>query len=91
MGISIGAGSVFTKYSRDAETEADMVGAQIIYDAGFDPRAMVTFFQKLKEQQGSGGGPSFLASHPDPGNRARDVASHPVSISLEEISARRQR
>lgn len=75
MGISIGAGSVFTKYSREAETEADMVGAQIIYDTGFDPRAMVTFFQKLKEQQGSGGGPSFLASHPDPGNRARDVAS----------------
>jgi hypothetical protein len=52
-----------------------MVGAQIIYDTGFDPHAMVTFFQKLKEQQGSGGGPSFLASHPDPGNRARDVAS----------------
>jgi len=75
MGISIGAGSVFTKYSRDAETEADMVGAQIIYDAGYDPRAMVTFFEKLKEQQGGGGGPSFLASHPDPGNRASNVAS----------------
>ncbi len=75
MGISVGAGSVFTKYSRDAETEADMVGAQIIYDTGFDPKAMVTFFQKLKAQQGSRSGPSFLASHPDPGNRARDVAS----------------
>jgi beta-barrel assembly-enhancing protease len=75
MGISVGAGSVFTKYSRDAETEADMVGAQIIYDTGFDPQAMVTFFQKLKEQQGGGGGPSFLASHPDPGNRAKEVAS----------------
>jgi beta-barrel assembly-enhancing protease len=75
MGISIGAGGVFTKYSRDAETEADMVGAQIIYDAGYNPNAMVTFFQKLKAQQGGGGGPSFLASHPDPGNRAKNVAS----------------
>jgi len=75
MGISIGAGGVFTKYSRDAETEADMVGAQIIYDAGYNPNAMVTFFQKLQAQQGSGGGPSFLASHPDPGNRAKNVAS----------------
>lgn len=75
MGISIGAGGVFTRYSRDAETEADMVGAQIIYDAGYNPNAMVTFFQKLKEQQGKGGGPSFLASHPDPGNRAKNVAS----------------
>jgi len=75
MGISIGAGGVFTKYSRDAETEADMVGAQIIYDTGYNPNAMVTFFQRLKEQQGQGGGPSFLASHPDPGDRAKNVAS----------------
>jgi predicted Zn-dependent protease len=75
MGISIGAGSVFTKYSRDAETEADMVGGQIIYDAGYDPQAMVTFFQKLKAQQGDKSGPSFLASHPDPGNRAENVSS----------------
>jgi hypothetical protein len=75
MGISIGAGGVFTKYSRDAETEADMVGAQIIYDAGYNPNAMVTFFQKLKQQQGKGSGPSFLASHPDPGNRAKNVTS----------------
>jgi predicted Zn-dependent protease len=75
MGISIGAGGVFAKHSRDAETEADMVGAQIIYDAGYNPNAMVTFFQKLKDQQGKGGGPSFLASHPDPGNRANNVTS----------------
>jgi len=76
MGLSIGAGSVFMKYSRDAETEADMVGAQIIYDTGYDPDALVTFFQKLKAEQGpGGGGPSFLASHPDPGNRAKNVSS----------------
>ena len=75
MGISIGAGSVFTKYSRDSETEADMVGAQIMYDAGYDPRAMVAFFQKLKNQQGASSGPGFLASHPDPGDRARNVSS----------------
>jgi hypothetical protein len=75
MGISIGAGSVFTKYSRDSETEADMVGAQIIYDTGYDPRAMVSFFEKLKQQQGGSSGPTFLASHPDPGDRARNVAS----------------
>jgi hypothetical protein len=77
MGLSIGAGSVFMKYSRDAETEADMVGAQIIYDSGYDPNALVTFFQKLKAEQGgsSAAGPSFLASHPDPGNRAKNVSS----------------
>lgn len=73
MGISLTAGSVMMKYSRDAETESDMVGAQIMYDAGYNPEAAVTFFQKLKEQAGGSGGPQFLASHPDPGNRARDI------------------
>lgn len=73
MGMTLSAGSVFMKYSRDAESEADMVGAQIMYDAGYDPEACVTFFLKLKEQLGKSSGPSFLASHPDPGNRAKDV------------------
>ena len=74
MGMTLTAGSVFMKYSRDAETEADMVGAQIMYDAGYDPEACVTFFLKLKQQQGkSSSGPSFLASHPDPGDRAQNV------------------
>jgi beta-barrel assembly-enhancing protease len=75
MGISFAAGSVFMKYSRDAETEADMVGAQIIYDAGYNPQAIVTFFQKLKEKEGNKSGPQFLASHPDPGNRAKNISS----------------
>ena len=72
-GISFASGSVFMKYSRDAETEADIVGAQIIYDAGYDPQAIVSFFKKLKEQSGKGNGPQFLSSHPDPGNRAQDI------------------
>ena len=72
MGISFTAGSVLMKYSRDAEREADMVGAQIMYDAGFDPQSMVSFFRKL-EQEGSKGGPEFLNSHPNPGNRAQNV------------------
>jgi len=77
LGISVGAGGVFMKYSRDAETEADQVGAQIIYDSGYDPQAIVSFFQKLKAQtqaSGGGAGPSFLASHPDPGDRAKNVS-----------------
>jgi hypothetical protein len=73
MGISFTAGSVMMKYSRDAETESDMVGAQIMYDAGYNPEAAVSFFTKLKQQSAGSSGPQFLASHPDPGNRARDI------------------
>jgi beta-barrel assembly-enhancing protease len=51
-----------------------MVGAQIMYDAGYNPEAAVSFFNKLKQITGDKGGPQFLASHPDPGNRARDIS-----------------
>src|SRR4051812_36483424 len=47
MGLSFGLGSVFLKYSRDAESEADRVGAKIMYEAGYDPHAMAQFFEKL--------------------------------------------
>jgi hypothetical protein len=73
LGISLGANSIFLKYSRDAEREADLLGAQIMYDAGFNPYSMVEFFTKL-EKQGGSGGPQFLSDHPNPGNRERDVA-----------------
>ncbi len=74
LGIQLGAGGVIMKYSREAETEADLVGSQIMYDAGYDPYAMVEFFQVLAKQ-GGGGGPQFLSDHPDPGNRAQTVSN----------------
>jgi beta-barrel assembly-enhancing protease len=75
LGIQVGAGGVIMKYSREAETEADLVGSQIMYDAGFDPYSMVEFFQVLEKQSGGSGGPSFLSDHPNPGNRAQTVAN----------------
>lgn len=68
VGIQLGAGSLMMKYSRGDEAQADAVGAIIMYKAGYDPRALADFFQKL-EQQGGGGGPQFLSDHPNPGNR----------------------
>jgi beta-barrel assembly-enhancing protease len=56
------------KYSRGDEAQADAVGAIIMYKAGYNPRALAGFFEKL-ERQGGGGGPQFLSDHPNPGNR----------------------
>jgi hypothetical protein len=73
LGISFGAQSVFLKYSRDAENQADLLGSQIMYDAGFNPYSMVEFFDKLNRQGGSGA-PQFLSDHPNPGNRVQSVS-----------------
>jgi Zn-dependent protease with chaperone function len=72
LGMQFGLGSLFLKYSRDQESEADYVGSKIMYEAGYDPHEMVRFFEKLKEESGNGG-PQFLTDHPNPGNRAEAV------------------
>lgn len=72
LGIQIGAGTMFLKYSRGDEAQADAVGAIIMYKAGYNPRSMAEFFQKL-EKQGGGDGPQFLSDHPNPGNRVAAV------------------
>jgi beta-barrel assembly-enhancing protease len=73
LGIGLGLQSTFLKFSRSAEKQADEQGAQILYDAGYDPKAMADFFTTLERTSGRGGS-EFFASHPNPGNRQRDVA-----------------
>ncbi|MBI2818299.1 MAG: M48 family metalloprotease [Acidobacteria bacterium] len=72
LGIAFGANSVFLKFSRTAERQADELGAQIMYDAGYDPRAMAQFFEIIQKQGGSGT-LEFLSDHPNPGNRIQNV------------------
>ncbi len=81
MGISFGLGSVFLKYSRSAETQADLVGAGMLHDAGLNPQGMVSFFEKLsRESGGQSRGPQFLLSHPNPDNRAQRVAKEVATL-----------
>jgi hypothetical protein len=72
VGIQLGAGTLLMKYSRGDEAQADEVGAVIMYKAGYDPRAMAQFFEKLQKLVGNGG-PQFLSDHPNPGNRVEAV------------------
>ncbi len=72
MGIQFGAGTLLMKYSRKDESQADAVGAIIMYKAGYNPRAMAQFFEKIEKSAGSGG-PQFLSDHPNPGNRVEAV------------------
>src|SRR5207302_5995934 len=46
----LGLNAVFLKYSRDAETQADIMGSQIMARAGYDPMEMASFFEILRRQ-----------------------------------------
>jgi beta-barrel assembly-enhancing protease len=56
----------FMKFSRDAEREADLLGMEYAYAAGYDPAAMVSFFEKTKatEKKKKGFIAKAFATHP---------------------------
>ncbi len=74
LGIGFGVNSLFLKYSRSAEKDADIVGARMMARSGYDPVEMARFFEKLEAEGGSSGRmPQFFSDHPNPGNRVRYV------------------
>jgi beta-barrel assembly-enhancing protease len=85
LGIGFGVGSLFMRYSRDAEREADLVGADILHDAGYNPQGMVTFFRKLEAETGARGS-DFFQSHPNPGNRADAVAKEIATLGSKQYA-----
>ncbi|MFN2455001.1 MAG: M48 family metalloprotease [Pyrinomonadaceae bacterium] len=64
----VGANALFLKFGRTAESQADLEGARIMAESGYDPRDMANFFKTLQAQGGQRA-PEFLSDHPDPGNR----------------------
>ena len=67
----IGLLGIFMKFSRSAEEEADKLGVQYMYAAGYDPGAMATMFEKLEAKNKKK--PGFIsrafATHPAPPER----------------------
>lgn len=84
-GIGFGAGSVLLKYSRDAEKQADLLGAYIMTGAGYDPVQMARFFEKLQAGGGSRG-LQFFSDHPKPGNRVKYVEEELRSMPRRTFS-----
>jgi len=63
-----GVGVYFLKFSREYETEADILGARIMANAGYDPHDLANMFKTIERQSGGGGG-GFLSDHPSPADR----------------------
>jgi len=61
---------VFLKMSRTDESQADILGTQILHDAGYDPEGMADLFKKLDS---SAQPPQFFSDHPNPANRIQRI------------------
>lgn len=70
LGIGLGANSVLLKFNRIHESQADLMGAHIMAEAGYDPARLARFFSGLNDQSGAF---LFLSDHPNPGDRSRAI------------------
>lgn len=62
-----GVGVYFLKFSREYETEADLLGSRVMANAGYDPRDLANMFRTIESRGGGGGG--FLSDHPSSKDR----------------------
>jgi predicted Zn-dependent protease len=65
-GLNLAIPLTFLKFSRDAEREADFLGLQYMYKAGYDPNSYVTFFERIQadEKRHPGTIPKVFSTHP---------------------------
>jgi hypothetical protein len=79
-----GLGTLLLKYSRDFEKQADLLGAQIMARAGYDPRALARMFETIEREakDSGGGGPQWLSSHPNPGNRTQYITKEAEALTI---------
>jgi len=72
---NVGGRLLSLKYSRDDETEADLVGLELAARAGYDPRSALSLWRKMEEAS-RGAPPAFLSDHPSNPDRLRTIAAN---------------
>jgi predicted Zn-dependent protease len=79
--LGTGMQLLFLKYSRDDESQADELGFRYMTNNGYDPRQMAAMFEILdREAPTEGRLPTWLATHPDPGNREQTALARVDSL-----------
>jgi len=84
----VGANLFSLKFSRDDETEADLVGLEIAARAGYRPEASVQLWKKMLSNN-SNGGVSWLSTHPSGGNRIQELEANLPKVQHLYQEARR--
>jgi len=79
QGTQFGLGAAFLRFGREYERQADIEGAHIMAQAGYDPHEMANMFKTIEKQSGSGG-PEWLSDHPNPGNRYDYINKEAASL-----------
>jgi predicted Zn-dependent protease len=68
------------RFSREDESEADLVGMELAARGGYDPQAGVTLWQKMA-QAAKGAPPQFLSTHPSSATRIQEIEANLGKVS----------
>ena len=73
QGLNLAVPMTFLKFSRSFEKEADSLGLQYMYQSGYDPTSMITFFERIQARQKrkSNAAAKMFKSHPPTSKRIR--------------------
>ena len=82
QGLNFLIPTTFLKFSRDAEREADYLGVQYMYKAGYDPNSLVSFFEKVQaeEKKRPGTIPKIFSTHPPTPERIENTQKEIATI-----------
>jgi beta-barrel assembly-enhancing protease len=82
QGMNFAIPMTFLKFSRDAEREADYLGIEYMYKAGYDPNSLVSFFEKVEadEKKQPGTIPKAFSTHPPTPDRIEAIQKEIATI-----------
>lgn len=86
IGTAFGLGSQFgfaLPFSRSHETEADIIGQQIMAIAGYDPLVAAQLWQRMKANAGGQAPPEFMSTHPSSDTRIRNLTNNAPAARAE--------
>ena len=76
MAANIGTQLLTLRFSREDETDADLVGLELAARGGYNPQAAVSLWEKMAQAGGGAGGPSFLSTHPSGPDRIQRLQAN---------------
>ncbi len=89
VAASVGTQLLTLKFSREDETDADLVGLELAARGGYNPQASVSLWQKMAQAGGGAGGPSFLSTHPSGPQRIQELQDNVPKVQGLFLQARR--
>ena len=76
VAANVGTQLLTLRFSREDETDADLVGLELAARGGYNPQAAVSLWQKMAQAGAGAGGPNFLSTHPSGPERIQQLQAN---------------